>query len=363
MVQHPSLVSQKGSHLRFFGLTLLLAILLVAVSTPTINAQSADNFCAAGELPQFRLGFATFKEQMGATVGEPLECEHYDEQGNAYQKTTTGLLFYNKGTGQITFTPNPTVSMVSSDNFCAVGEPEFRFGFAELKRQLGAVIGEPIECEHYDEQGNAYQKTTTGELYHHKSSGRTIFTPNGPQAGAAVTPPTANPSAGSASAASAPANCSLVATTSNAEGPFYTPNAPFKDVLVEPGMAGTRLLLTGRVLTTDCQPVAGALLDFWQTDNNGNYDNSGYSLRGKLYADAEGNYRLETIMPGLYPGRPQHIHVKVSQPDGRVLTTQIYFENTPDNQSDSLYNPSLTASLSNAADGSQRATFDFVLAP
>ncbi len=189
MLQHPFLVSQKGSYFRFLGLTLLVSILLVAYRPPTINAQSADNFCAAGELPQFRFGFATFKQQMGATVGDPLECEHYDEQGNAYQKTTTGELYYHKSTGQITFTSNPTVSIASSDNFCAAGEqPEFRFGFAELKQQMGALIGEPIECEHYDEQGNAYQKTTRGELYYHKSSGRIIFTPTGPQAGPVVTP-------------------------------------------------------------------------------------------------------------------------------------------------------------------------------
>jgi hypothetical protein len=186
MLQHESKVSQKGSYLRFLGLALLLGILLYAFSPPIINAQSADNFCAAGELPQFRFGFAAFKQHKGATVGDPVECEHYDEQGNAYQKTTTGLLFYHKSTGQITFTPNPTVSIASTDNFCAASEqPEFRFGFAALKRQLGSLIGEPIECEHYDEQGNAYQKTTRGELYYHKSSGRIIFTPNGPQAGPA----------------------------------------------------------------------------------------------------------------------------------------------------------------------------------
>lgn len=189
MLQHPFLMRQKRFHLRVLGLALLLSILLVGNRTPTINAQSAENFCAAGELPQFRFGFAAFKQQMGAMVGDPLECEHYDEQGNAYQSTTTGLLFYHKSTGQITFTSNPTVSIASSDNFCAAGtQPEFRFGFAALKQEMGAVIGEPLECEHHDEQGNGYQKTTTGELYYHKSSGRIIFTPNGPQAGPAVQP-------------------------------------------------------------------------------------------------------------------------------------------------------------------------------
>ena len=319
---------------------------------PTANAQSADNFCAAGEVPEFRFGFAAYRQQMGAMIGEPVECEHYDEQGNAYQKTTTGLLSYNKNTGQITFTPDAASSAPSSDNFCAAGEqPQFRFGFAALKQQMGAVIGEPIECEHYDEQGNAYQKTTTGELYYDKSTGRTTFTPNGTQASIQPTP----------TPAPAPANCSLAATISQTEGPYYTANPPFRTSLIEPGMAGTRLILTGQVLDTNCQPVGGALLDFWHADANGRYDNSGYRLRGRLTADAQGYYRLETIVPGLYPGRTRHIHVKVNRPGGRVLTTQLYFNGESRNQSDRIFNSSLAMTLTNAEQG-QQASFDFVLA-
>ena len=41
--------------------------------------------------------------------------------------------------------------------------------------------------------------------------------------------------------------------------------------------------------------------------------------------DAEGSYRLETILPPPYMGRPRHIHVKVARPGARVLTTQLYF--------------------------------------
>ncbi len=48
------------------------------------------------------------------------------------------------------------------------------------------------------------------------------------------------------------------------EGPFYTPNTPRRMSLLEPGLRGTRLQLTGRVLSTDCTPLPGVLLDFWQ---------------------------------------------------------------------------------------------------
>jgi len=153
------------------------------------------------------------------------------------------------------------------------------------------------------------------------------------------------------------------ATVSNAEGPYYKSGAPERTVLVEPGMTGTRLLLTGQVLTTDCQPVAGALLDFWQADDRGEYDNTGYTLRGKQFADEMGRYRLETIVPGRYPGRALHIHVKVSAPGDPVLTTQIYFEGEPGNESDALIQPSLVVPLTEAAGGGKAATFNFVLSP
>jgi protocatechuate 3,4-dioxygenase beta subunit len=153
----------------------------------------------------------------------------------------------------------------------------------------------------------------------------------------------------------------LEPTASNAEGPYYKSGAQERTALVESGMAGTRLLLTGQVLTTDCQPVAGALLDFWQADDQGEYDNVGYTLRGRQFADEMGRYRLETIMPGRYPGRPPHIHVKVNAPGGPVLTTQIYFEGQPGNQSDALISPSLIVPLRDMSDGGKAAIFNFVL--
>jgi len=153
------------------------------------------------------------------------------------------------------------------------------------------------------------------------------------------------------------------ATVSNAEGPYYKSGAPERTVLAEPGMAGTRLVLTGQVLTTDCQPVAGAMLDFWQANDRGEYDNTGYTLRGKQFADEMGRYRLETIVPGRYPGRTLHIHVKVSAPGGPVLTTQIYFAGQPGNESDALIQPSLIVPLTDAAGGGKAATFNFVLSP
>ena len=157
--------------------------------------------------------------------------------------------------------------------------------------------------------------------------------------------------------------CALEQTPSNAEGPFYKAGAPERTSLIEPGIVGTRLQLTGTVMTVSCEPVPGALLDFWQTDGNGEYDNDGFRMRGKLFANEQGDYRLDTTLPGLYPGRPAHIHVKVTPPGGPELTTQIYFPGAEFGNADSLVRPALIASLEKDPQGEYVAIFDFVLAP
>lgn len=77
-------------------------------------------------------------------------------------------------------------------------------------------------------------------------------------------------------------------TPRQTEGPFYTPDSPERTSLLEPGIEGTRVVVSGRVLTTDCRPVAGALVDFWHADDAGRYDNAGYKLRGHQFTDARG---------------------------------------------------------------------------
>ena len=122
-------------------------------------------------------------------------------------------------------------------------------------------------------------------------------------------------------------------------------------------MGGRRLVVAGTVLTTDCRPVRRALLDFWQADDAGRYDNQGYRLRGHQHADAQGRFRLETIFPAEYPGRTRHIHVKVQAPGKRILTTQLYFPGDPANRRDGLYRPELEMKKGNA----DEASFDFVV--
>lgn len=149
-------------------------------------------------------------------------------------------------------------------------------------------------------------------------------------------------------------------TPAQTEGPYYTPNTPERTSLLEPGIAGTNMVVTGYVLSTDCRPVAQALVDFWHCDDAGGYDNVGYRLRGHQFTDEQGRYYLETIMPGLYPGRTRHIHVKVQAPHQPVLTTQMYFPDEPDNARDGIFRPELLMDVQDVADG-KAAMFNFVL--
>jgi len=151
------------------------------------------------------------------------------------------------------------------------------------------------------------------------------------------------------------------ATPRQTEGPFYTPNTPKRTSLIEASTQGTLIMVTGSVLNTQCEPLAGALLDFWQADANGVYDNQGYTLRGHQFADAMGQYRLETVMPGLYPGRTRHIHVKVQAPHGPALTTQLYFPHESENKRDAIYDERLLVTMPPPSAATPVARFDFVL--
>jgi protocatechuate 3,4-dioxygenase beta subunit len=149
-------------------------------------------------------------------------------------------------------------------------------------------------------------------------------------------------------------------TPALAEGPYWKQGSPERTNLLDTGITGTKLTLTGYVLDTECQPIANAWIDFWQTDAQGQYDNSGYTLRGHQYTDASGRYSLETIIPGLYPGRTEHIHVKVQAPDGPVLTTQLFFPDAQQNDSDRIFDDALVLPLQEQ-NGETSAQFNFIV--
>lgn len=154
-------------------------------------------------------------------------------------------------------------------------------------------------------------------------------------------------------------------TKSQAEGPYYRPNTPLRTVLREAGTVGIPLVIEGRVLGTDCRPIAGAVLDVWSGDGNGVYDRDGFNLRGHQFTDSRGAFRIETVRPSDYwwfgIHRTPHVHVKVQGRDTSVLMTQLYFPGESLNAHDWLFDDSLLLRIDESDDRSQHASFDFVL--
>jgi protocatechuate 3,4-dioxygenase beta subunit len=150
-------------------------------------------------------------------------------------------------------------------------------------------------------------------------------------------------------------------TPAQTEGPYFTPNSPLRKSIVPVGAGGARLALSGRVLSTAGRPVARALVDFWQADARGAYDNNGYRFRGHQFTDAQGRFSLGTVVPGLYPGRTKHIHVKVQAPGRSILTTQLYFPGVARNRNDGIFNAELLVKNWRRVGVRRAARFDFVL--
>lgn len=120
-------------------------------------------------------------------------------------------------------------------------------------------------------------------------------------------------------------------------GPFYTANppSPANNLLASLEEPGTRLVISGRVVNLACEEfIANTVIDVWHATDAGQYDNTGYNLRGQFLSNDQGFYFFETIMPGKYLNgsrfRPAHIHFKVTPPGFPTLTTQLYFAGDTD---------------------------------
>jgi protocatechuate 3,4-dioxygenase beta subunit len=149
-------------------------------------------------------------------------------------------------------------------------------------------------------------------------------------------------------------------TLAQTEGPYFKPNTPLKRDLAADRPHGEKITVAGLVLDTGCKPLAKALIDIWQADETGAYDNAGFTLRGHQFSDERGRWWFTTIVPAVYPGRTRHIHVKVQKPGARVLTTQLYFPDEPLNRRDGLFDQRLLMRISDAEDG-KFGRYDFVV--
>jgi protocatechuate 3,4-dioxygenase beta subunit len=120
---------------------------------------------------------------------------------------------------------------------------------------------------------------------------------------------------GGALALTAPAaSAACQPTQSDGAGPFQQGgvSAPRRAKI------GTGHVLYGRVLGTDCRPVAGALVVLWQAGPNG-YGPGG---RGSVRTDRSGRFRFEGPVPASEPYGAPHIHIAVFHPAYEELVTR-----------------------------------------
>lgn len=119
-----------------------------------------------------------------------------------------------------------------------------------------------------------------------------------------------------------------IPTFADGGGPYYKNDSPFRTKIVPDKTEGEKLTVSGRVLEKDCKtPVEGAVLDIWQANEEGSYQEKYY--RGKVRSDNNGEYTFETVVPKGYGEgtgyRPPHIHFKVFVNDVEIVTSQMFF--------------------------------------
>lgn len=186
-------------------------------------------------------------------------------------------------------------------------------------------------------------------------------------------PPAAGDAAGAAK--------SWAITEDNIRGPFYREGVPYRGKVTPPLEPGDVLVINGRVWAFDSRkPLAGAVIDIWQANAKGRYDNDDpanppkkgeFANRCRLITDEQGYYEYETIRPGRYKigpdrWRPSHIHYCVRAAGYRSLVTQLYFKGDPMNDKDPFIKPSLIIepkSVKVEAGQYEVGTFDIVLPP
>ncbi len=169
-------------------------------------------------------------------------------------------------------------------------------------------------------------------------------------------------------------------TEDNILGPFYREGAPYRAKITPPLEPGTVLLIRGRVWGHDTRkPLVGALLDIWQANAKGRYDNDDprnppaknvFKNRARLLTDENGYYEYETVHPAPYQiganeWRPSHIHYLVRHNGYKPLITQLYYKGDPHNKTDRFIKESLIIELTKEKVDKaeyELGTFDIVLA-
>jgi catechol 1,2-dioxygenase len=152
-------------------------------------------------------------------------------------------------------------------------------------------------------------------------------------------------------------------TESTVLGPFHMVESPPRELGDDIALdgKGTPCLVSGRVTGPDGEPLAGASVDVWQTNEDGFYDvqqpgvQPAGNLRGLFTADEQGRYRFRSVVPryypipddgpvgqllaatGRHPYRPAHLHFIVAAEGYRPVTTHVFVADSPYLDSDAVF--------------------------
>jgi len=152
------------------------------------------------------------------------------------------------------------------------------------------------------------------------------------------------------------------ATESSVLGPFFTedaPDVPLGESIASEGK-GQYMYVEGRVLTSSGEPIPGAVIETWETDDKGYYDTQyterpAPDCRGRLKTDEQGRYGYRAIVPVAYPIpgdgpvgellltlgrhnlRPSHLHMMIDAPGFHKLTTALFPEGDAILASDAVF--------------------------
>ena len=153
------------------------------------------------------------------------------------------------------------------------------------------------------------------------------------------------------------------ATESTVLGPFYVPGSPVRPMgasIVEQEGSGDPTLVSGTVRDTEGSPVGGAVLDVWQNASNRKYavqdpGQPAENLRGRFQTRGDGRFWFWSVRPtdytipddgpvgrllratGRHPWRPGHLHLMVSAPGHRPVTTHFFDDQSPYLGSDAVF--------------------------
>jgi len=123
----------------------------------------------------------------------------------------------------------------------------------------------------------------------------------------------------------------LVPTAEMTLGPFFPPEFAAGANDLAAGVQGEAIEISGRVVQADGRSLDNVVLEIWQADAEGRFDNPAFSGWGRAATDSSGIYVFRTIRPGAIQGRAPHINfLLLCSGLMRQLQTVMYFDDSPD---------------------------------